>query len=359
MTSKERVRRAIEHRETDRVALEYRARDEVSRGLRARFGLDSEEALLRRFGVDLRRINPRFSGPTAGPGYADPTVRVDEKGIHYDIWGVGFKASQTPTGAYMDLAYSPLRNLSSMDELDAYPWPTADLWDYANIPVDAERFGEYWVWGHSRGILENSWFLRGFDEFMMDLVAEPERACRVLDHVLEYLMTRTKRILEAGHGLVDMIEYNDDVGGQTGLLISPEMWRAFIKPRMAAFIGLAKSYDVKIQYHSCGGVRPIIADLIEIGVDVLNPVQTLAEGMAAEGLKCDFGDFIAFNGGIDTQRLLPYASPKEVASATRRLIDTLGDHGGLILAPAHRYQADVPLDNVVAIYETALNCLIS
>jgi uroporphyrinogen decarboxylase len=123
---------------------------------------------------------------------------------------------------------------------------------------------------------------------------------------------------------------------------------------MAEFIRLCRPYGVAVRYHSCGGIRPIIADLIEIGVDVLNPVQTAARGMEPEGLKRDFGDRLSFNGGIDTQGLLPHATAGQVRAETRRLIDTLGRGGGLILAPSHVYQADVPVENVVAVYETAL-----
>ncbi len=196
--------------------------------------------------------------------------------------------------------------------------------------------------------------MRGFDEFLLDLAIAPERAAAVMDRVQAYLMERTRRILEAGRGLIDMIEYNDDVGGQNGLLISPAAWRQHLKPRMAEFIRLCKPYGVAVRYHSCGGIRPIIPDLIEIGVDVLNPVQTTARGMDAEGLKRDFGDRLSFNGGIDTQGLLPHATADEVRRETRRLIDTLGRDGGLILAPSHVYQADVPVENVVAVYEVAL-----
>ena len=136
--------------------------------------------------------------------------------------------------------------------------------------------------------------------------------------------------------------------------MAPETWRRFLKPRMAAFIRMCREYGVAIRYHSCGGIRPIIPDLIEIGVDVLNPVQALAAGMDPAGLKRDFGDRLTFNGGIDTQGLLPNASEEEVRESTRKLIDIVGCDGGLILAPSHVFQDDVPIENIIAVYETAL-----
>ncbi len=354
MNSKQRVRMALAHQQPDRVPLDYYAREEVSAQLRARFGLRREESLEDFLGVDLRGVGPAIRREADPLCYADPTAAVTPDGVYRDIWGVGFRPNQTAVGFYMDLADSPLRGLDSAAELDDYPWPTADLWDYSTLAEQARRHGDRWLWAHSRGIFEISWFLRGFDEFLLDLADAPERAAAVMDRVQAYLMERTRRILEAGRGLIDMIEYNDDVGSQNGLLLSPAMWRAHIKPRMAEFIRLCRPYGVAVRYHSCGGIRPIIADLIEIGVDVLNPVQTAARGMEAAGLKRDFGDRLSFNGGIDTQGLLPNATAGEVRVETRRLIDTLGRGGGFILAPSHVYQADVPVENVIAVYETAL-----
>ena len=354
MNPKQRVQLTVEHRQPDRVAIDYAAMSEVSGALRARLGLRKDESLDDRLGVDLRGVGPTFVPDTAPLYYADPTVRVDADNIHYDIWGVGFEPNRTSVGFYMDLARSPLRDLDAEGELDNHAWPTADLWDYATIAEQARKNADYWVWAHSRGMFEISWFLRGFDTFMADLALRPERACAVMDRVMVYLMERTRQILEAGAGLIDMIEYNDDVGSQRGLLISPEMWRELVKPRMAAFIAMCKSYDVKIRYHSCGGIRQIIPDLIEIGVDVLNPIQTAAAGMDPEELKREFGEGITLNGGIDTQELLPVATADEVRAETRRLIDVLGADGGYILAPSHVFQPDVPIENVLAVYEAAL-----
>ena len=354
MNGKERVRAAIEHRQPDRVAVNYQARSEVTDRLRERLGLREGESLEERLGVDLRGVGPTFRLPVAPLRYADPTIAVTPEGIHKDIWGVGFRSNQTSTGFYMDLATNPLRDLRSLDELDGYPWPSADWWDYSTIAEQASARADYWVWAHSRGIFEISWFMRSFDQFMLDLAMRPEWAAAVMDHVQAYALERTRRILEAGRGRIDMVEYNDDVGGQNGLLLSPAMWREQLKPRMAAFIRLCKGYGVKVRYHCCGGMRPILPDLIEIGVDVLNPVQTLAAGMEPAGLKRDFGDRLTFDGGIDTQKLLPYSSSAVVRTETKRMIDLLGKDGGYVLGPAHAFQADVPIENVVAVYETAL-----
>ncbi len=358
MTPKERVRAAIEHRSPDRVPVEFCARNEVVEKLRERLGLASEASLEERLGVDLRGAGPRFLLDAAPLCYADPTVEVTEDGIHRDIWGVGFKANQTSCGFYMDLASSPLRSAASIADLDAHRWPTADWWDYSTIADQALAQRDYWIGSHSRGIFEISWFMRGFEEFMTDLACDPDMADAVMDRVQAYLMDKARRILEAGAGHIDMMEYNDDVGAQDGMLIAPDTWRRCLKPRMAEFIRMCKGYGVAIRYHSCGSIRPIIPDLIEIGVDVLNPVQALAAGMDPMELKAVFGDKLTFNGGIDTQGLLPYATEAEVRKATRELIEVVGKDGGLILAPSHVFQDDVPVENIVAVYETALGAAI-
>lgn len=354
MTSKERVRAAIEHRSPDRVPIDFYARSEVVDKLRQRFGLAAGESLEDFLGADLRGAGPTFMRESAPLCYSDPTVRVTPDDVHCDIWGVGFKPNQTSCGFYMDLALSPLKHVETIEELDAHPWPTTDMWDYTVIAEQARANAPYWVWAHSRGIFEISWFLRGFAEFMTDLACNPEFANAIMDRVQRYLMEHMRRTLEAGQGLIDMAEYNDDVGGQEGILIAPDTWRQYLKPRMAAFIRMCREYGVAIRYHSCGGIRPIIPDLIEIGVDILNPIQALAAGMEPEALKRDFGERLSFNGGIDTQGLLPHASEDEVRAATRRLIDVVGRDGGLILSPSHVFQDDVPTENIVAVYETAL-----
>lgn len=357
MTSNERVAKVIVHEPPDRVAIDYYARSEVTLNLKKRFGLKETDSIEEFLGVDLYFTGPEIKKKADVLCYADPTVEVTPDGIYKDVWGVGFKPNSTSSGFYMDLAYSPLRNVTSLKEIENYNWPSPDIWDYRNIGSgsNGEIFSRYWVWAHSRGIFEISWFMRGFNEFMMDMIENPERANLIMDNVQKYLMERSRRILEAGNGRIDMIEYNDDVGGQNGMLISPKLWRRFIKPRMASFIKLCKGYGVKVRFHSCGGIRPIIPDLIEIGVDVLTPVQTLADGMGPEGLKRDFGDSITFNGGIDTQELLVKRDSRSVYAETKRLIEIFGKNGGYILGPSHVFQPDVALDNIIAVYEAVLN----
>ena len=352
MTSKARVRQAIGHRQPDRVAIDFYARDEIVQALLSHWGLKTHEQLLRRLGVDLRGVGPRFVPPALPHCYADPSI-AREDGVYRDIWQVGFVLNQTAQGQYMDLADSPLRQVETLEQIERHAWPSPDWWDYSTLADQARKHADCWVWAHSRGIFEISWFIRGFDTFMLDLALRPELAVAVMDRVQGYLMERTRRVLEAGGGLIDMVEYNDDVGGQGGLLISPDMFRRHLKPRMAEFVRLCRSHGAAVRYHSCGGIVPIIPDLIEVGIDVLNPVQSLAAGMDPFALKDRFGERLTFNGGLDTQSLLPTGTVDEVRRETERLIAHMNHRGGFILAPSHVFQCDVPLANILAVYEVA------
>lgn len=354
MASKQRVLSAVDHRQPDRVPVDFGAHGEVVRRLREHLGLAPEDDLLKTVGCDLRGIAPRPVERASDIAYADHTIEVTDDALYLDVWRVGFRRTQTPTGAYVDLAHNPLAELQAAEELDAHPWPRAEMWNYAGVRDAAQANGEYAVWGHSRGFFEIAWFMRGAGQFLIDLALEPHLACGLMDRVREPLMERARRILEAGGDALDIFEYNDDVAGQTGLMMSPELWRKHLQPRMAAFVSLIRGFGVKVRYHSCGGVREILPDLIEMGVDILCPVQPLARGMELPALKRDFGRDITFDGGLDIQEFLPRATPDEVRDETRRLVEMMGEGGGYIAGPSHNLQPDTPAENIVALYETLL-----
>lgn len=354
MTSKERVALALDHEQPDRVPIDYAARDEVTHALKRRLGVGTGEHVLERLGVDLRCVEPGFRGKGHNRYAADPVVDIRGDDLHVDIWGVGFRPSRSRGGPNLDLAHSPLAGLTSEADLDDYPWPTADMWHYADIAEQAKRHRNRWVWAQSRGMFEICWLLRGFHSFVEDLASRPGRACALMDRVMSYLVERAKRVLEAGRGQIDMIEYHDDLGGPNGLLIGPATWREHVKPRMGAFVRMCKGYGATVRYRSRGSVRSIIHDLIEMEVDVLGPLEAGAERMDPEELKQDFNEMITLNGGIDVPGLLLTAGRDEVRAEVRRLIDTLGHNGGYILAASDVLWPDVPIDNVLAVYEAAL-----
>ena len=201
-------------------------------------------------------------------------------------------------------------------------------------------------------VFETAWALRGLEQMLIDMVADPDLADQVLDLPYQYHLTAAKRLVEMG---VDMIWLGDDVGSQHEMLISPRMWRKFFKWRMAEMIQELKAInpDLKVAYHSDGDIRRIIPELIEIGLDVLNPVQPAS--MDPAEIKAQYGDRLCFWGTIDEQQTLPFGSPEEVRAEVLERLRTIGQGGGLILAPTHHVQLDTPLENFQAMVDTIQN----
>ena len=353
MNSRQRVLAAVSHVQPDRVPIALDFAPEAKLRLRQRLGLGEGE-FWQWVGQDMVQVSPKFRAPASEVCYADPTIEVTADGRYLDIYRVPFRQVSTGSQTYVELAgQPPLADASTVDDLGRFPWPDPDIWDYSAIPTDLADRAHLATRGHSRGFFEISHFIRGIDNFLMDLALRPQFACRLMDHIIDYLLARSRRMLEAGGGEYTVFEYNDDVASQRGLFISPDMWRRYIKPRMARFCGLAREHGAKLRYHCCGSCRAIIPDLIEIGVDMLNPFQPLAAGMDPFELKRDFGDEITFDGGIDIQQLLPNATPAEVRAHTRRMIDVVGLRGGYILGPSHAIQTDCPDENIIAMVEEA------
>ncbi len=353
MTSRERFLAAVDQRQPDRTPIDMKFAAEVQHRLRGRLGLD-EPAFWEWIGQDLWRVGPGFPAAASELRYADPTVEVTTGGLHIDVWGVPFRRVTAGEQTYMELAgRPPLAKLESVDQLDEHPWPDAGAWDYSTVPAQIDAGAEKACWGHSRGFFEIAHFMRGMDAFLTDLALRPELAGALMDRVAECLLARARATLEAGGGRLAFFEYNDDVASQRATFIAPAMWREHVRPRMARFCALADSFGAKVRYHCCGYCRAIIDDLIDIGVDVLEPVQPAAAGMDPLELKAAFGGRITLNGGVDIQHLLPNASPAEVRRHVRRLIDVVGAGGGYVLGPSHSIQSDVPDENIIAMVEAA------
>jgi uroporphyrinogen-III decarboxylase len=221
--------------------------------------------------------------------------------------------------------------------------------------ADAERvigeFGdEYWIVGVTvTTIFETAWALRGYERLLMDLLIDPELADRILEIPFRYHLAAAERLTAMG---VDMIWTGDDIGSQRGMLFHPDTWRRFLKPRMAELVRRVKAINpaVLVAYHTDGDVREVIGELIEIGIDVLNPVQPAC--MDPAELKRDYGTKLLFWGSIDEQHTLPFGTPDEVRAEVELRLRTIGADGGLILGPTHHVQLDTPLDNFWALVDT-------
>jgi uroporphyrinogen decarboxylase len=270
-----------------------------------------------------------------------------------DEWGVSWRSMpyETPFGPghYTEMVARPLADKAA---LASYAPPSPDRPElYAeSARVIREHGGEYWIVGVTvTTIFETAWALRGLEPLLTDLVEDPDFAEAVMDIPFRYHLAAAEQLVRLG---VDMIWIGDDVGQQDRMLISPRHWRRFLKPRMAAFIAALKAINpaVKVAYHTDGCVYPIIPDLIEIGLDVLNPVQPAS--MDPARLKREYGRDLCFWGSMDEQHTLPFGTPGDVHREVEQRVATLGHDGGLILSPTHHVQLDTPLENFWAMTQT-------
>jgi uroporphyrinogen decarboxylase len=282
------------------------------------------------------------------------TETYSEDGESYtDEWGITWKnvayEARFGKGHYTEMVGHPLADDLA---IDAYQTPDPNR---PELYFEAERLieeykDEYWIVGVTvTTIFETAWALRGYEKTLMDLVLNPDFIERLFDIPFHYHLTAARKLVEMG---VDMIWTGDDVGAQNKMLISPDTWRRFFKPRMATFISTLKSInpELKVAYHSDGLIYPIIPDLIEIGLDVLNPIQP--RSMAPEEVKKKFGDKLCFWGSMDEQHTLPFGTPADVEREVIARLRTLGKNGGLVIGPTHHVQLDTPLENFWAMVNT-------
>ncbi|MFH1741967.1 MAG: uroporphyrinogen decarboxylase family protein [bacterium] len=354
MNSRERVLASIQFREPDRVPWDYWAASEITDALCDRLKLADKEALLCHFGVDLRYVR--------GPSYVGQSFRSFEDESVEDLWGVRRRTMRTdmPTGltwSYKHVVESPLERMTSVAEIDAYGhWPSADWWDYSSVAGECLGFSDFAVVNAGDRLDRTAQFkpmmyLRGFEQSYIDLVENPAIADAILDNIRNYFLEYNRRVFEHAAPHVDIFMMGDDFGTQNGPIIPLDLWRRFFKPGFKAYIDLAHEYGLTVMHHTCGSVRDLIPDFIECGLDILQSLQPKAAGMDLSDLKREFGRDLCFHGGVDIQELLPRGNPESIRREVKRLMNAGSPGGGFIISTAHNILPDVPLDNVLALYE--------
>lgn len=362
MKHRDRVLAALRHETPDRCPMQISFTPEFAARLRAdmvaRQGRGTAQSaghlghnphgggnpydLERALGVDLLQTSV---------GWANSYYQ--EGGSYTDEWGVGWQSVpyETPFGVghYTEIAHYPLAEDAAIETYRA-PDPTRP-----ELYVEAERTlcefkDEYYIVGVTVcTIFETAWALRGYERLLTDFVERSALADQILEIPYRYHLAAACKLTAMG---VDMIWIGDDVGTQRGMLISPKTWRRFLKPRLAHFIAAVKAINpqVKVAYHSDGDIRPIIPELIEIGLDVLNPIQPAC--MDPAELKRLYGDRLCFWGTVDEQHTLPFGTADDVRAEVRERLATVGRGGGLIIGPTHHVQLDTPMENFWAMVET-------
>ncbi len=328
LTHKERMRLALERKPVDRIPTQMGFTGDMARKIAAHLNI-AVEALPA--AVDNHMIRVDISYPE----------RLNTDGsIRYDWWGVGWNTHEE--------GYLPAEcPLAHSEDLASYPWPNPDdphLLDEAAQIMQADA-GEHFITPNfGFALFERAWTLRGFEQFLMDLALNPEFVADMLERITVIQLRLIDRFIALG---VDGGYFGDDYGAQKGMLFSPAMWRELIKPRLARLFTPFRERGMPILMHSDGQIGPILPDLVEIGLTTLNPVQP--EILDHAWLKSEFGDRLAFYGGMSTQTVMPFGMPGEVRQVARRCVEVLASDGtGLLLGPSHRMMADIPMANIDA-----------
>lgn len=347
MNSKERVLAATRRERTDRPPTSLRCTVEAWDSLKKHLGVETNNDILDVLDIDLRWVGVPFIGPKERSA-----IPLGSEGT--DFWGCHIRKVGNEFNAYYEFDYNPLANARSVEDIDRHDWPKVDWWDYSAISTAiqaANRKEPRAIMYFAGGAFETPWYMRGMEAFLVDLYENPDIAAAICAHVTEYYLQRAARAIDAAKGQIDMIGSGGDIGTQRGMMLNPSVWREKIKPYSGKLISTFKKQGFATFYHSCGSLVPVIDDLIEVGLDVLDPIQVGAAGMKPEELFPAFGDRLSFHGAIDEQELLPHGTPKQVYEETTRIIDILGEKGGFIVSPSHQVQGDTPPENIVAIYD--------
>lgn len=340
MTSRERWLAVLRRQKPDRVPTDYWATAEFNEALCAHLGCGLGEAFEKLHIDKPAGVGDRYVGPPAEEGG--------------DIWGVRRTRVDYGTGAYDEIAYSPLAHYNSVEEIEAsYRWPTADDFDVSHLPRTVEGLERRPVACFASEPFNHYMKIRGIEQSFMDLVAAPDIAHYILDTLFGLFYERLRRILETIPGVVTYTYVAEDLGSQSSLLFSMDQIREFLLPGMKRMMDLTREAGAYVFTHSDGAIREAIPALIETGTQILNPIQWRCTGMEREGLKRDFGRQLIFHGAMDNQHTLPFGSVEEVRREVCDNLRILGQEGGYILAPCHNIQSVSPPENIVAMYETA------
>jgi uroporphyrinogen decarboxylase len=354
MTSRERVFSILRHEEADRLPFDFWGTAEAVDKLKQYMKKETKEEVLDALDVDLRYIE--------GPRYIGPKLQIEDN-IEEDIWGVKRKIITTGQGekkaSYKTVIDHPLAKILTVKDAEEYGhWPNPDWYDYSVIERQCDKLR-----AKNRIVLFEGdrtnriaqfkpyMYIRGMENAFMDMVLHPELFEYIVERIYEFYLEYLDRILKAANGKIDILLTGDDFGGQKNLLCSADMWRRFLEPGFKSFIEKIHEYNLIAMHHTCGCVTPIIEDFIECGLDILNPIQPDLPGMEKDRLKKKFGDRIVYHGGISIQSNLPFGTPASVRNEVKTAINMLAKNGGYIICTAHNLQADVPLENMIALFE--------
>jgi len=341
MLPRERVLAALAHERPDRTPRDFWAEPPTMRRLFDFIGHTDRDRLLNDLGIDIRHLE--------APA---PPERGMEDGVYQNFWGEQYIYRPTPWGSMREDVKGALARAQSFAELEAFAWPSPDAIDRSQLPAQCDRYREYALLYGFADVWQRPSLVRGWEEMFVDMAERPDWVHFLARKFTDFYLEDYTRAAEVTRGRIDLYLLISDLGSQRGPLISPAMFREFVAPYLKDMIDRIHALGGKVLYHSCGLIARFIPDLIQLGVDVLDPIQPIGAEMQPEHLASGFGGQICFHGGIDMQELLPRGTAAQVTATADRYCEILGDRGGYILAPAHLFQPDVPPENVLAVYAT-------
>lgn len=351
LNSKERVLRTFKYEETDRIPIDYSSNPLIDRKLKDHFGLkaDDNEGLLEALKVDFRGVGPEYIGPKLHQDIPERNVMVDDWGIHR-TW------VENQTSGYWDFCDFPLEKATE-EEIAAWSMPDPDNFDYSKIKDICRKYGNYAIFTGGAGtgdIINMNGMLRGVEQTLIDLITDDPAGLLLAKRRVDIQFEILRRSLEAAEGGIGFLWIGEDLGSQNAPLISLELFRKHIRPHHQRLIDLAKSFDIPVMIHSCGSSSWAYEDFIDMGIAAVDTLQPEAKDMAPEYLKEKFGGRLTFHGCISTAGPVATGTPAEVVEYCKETLDIMKPGGGYCFAPTHCLQDNSPVENVLAMYDSAL-----
>lgn len=354
MTPKERIRLAIAHQEPDKVPAHINATKWVVEKLKSSLNVSGDKELLRAMHIDVYDMRGIDLNSGTAPRYVGPASEIFPAtwaGGIAAFWQLKEFENKTNAGWNMEMQPPPLSVAQTIEECDKYPWPQNDWFDYSDLRNRLEEWSDFSIMASGGSVFQHATYVRGMDTLMMDMMMDPEMANYILDRFCDFYYEYFRRIFDVAGDMIDVFALADDLGMQNTLLISPELFEEYVAPRLKRMADLVHSYNISLLLHTCGNVEPLIPRLIELGVDILDPIQP--ESMDPIQIKLKYGDKICLRGGISVQNILTHGSVDQVIGETRRVVEALKPGGGYIFSPGHPVlQDDIPIGNILAMYDT-------
>lgn len=354
MTPKERIISTVSHNEPDKVPAHINATKWVVQKLKDKLGVTTDKELLKALHIDVYDMRGIDLNSGTAPLYTGPESEFFPStwaGGIASLWRLKEFENFTQAGWNMEMQVPPLAGALSIEECENYLWPQNDWFDYSDLRERLSEWSEFSIMASGGSVFQHATYVRGMDTLMMDMMMDPEMANYILDIFTDFYFEYYRRMFETAGDMIDVFALADDLGMQNTLLIGPDLFEEYVAPRLKKMADLAHSYNIRLLLHTCGNIEVLIPRLIDLGVDILDPIQP--ESMDPLEIKKKYGSRITLRGGISVQNILTHGNVDQVRNESRRILEALKPGGGYIFSPGHPVlQDDIPVENIIAMYET-------